>query len=70
VKTVIANCGKINRFLAHLSVKVTKNNFYIISWACVVGSFYGIKKPIIVFIIRDLCRHKVINETVIKKIFP
>ena len=32
LKTVLASCGKMNGFLTHLSVQVTENNLYIISW--------------------------------------
>ena len=35
VNIVIASCGKNDSFLAHLSIKVAKNNFYVISWAYV-----------------------------------
>ena len=33
------HCGKTDSFLDHLSIKVPENNFYVVSWACVIGSF-------------------------------
>jgi hypothetical protein len=39
VKIAFASDGKINSFLAQLSIKVAESNFYVISWAYGIGCF-------------------------------
>jgi hypothetical protein len=51
-------------------MKVNENNFYVFSWAYVIGSFWDIKKSISFFIVRRLCGHRALNYTANKNFSP